>query len=95
MPFKYSLGARAILNECKQKGLVRGPNSGYVPVPGNIVVWWRNSPTDWRGHIGFVEDATDGFIATIEGNKTDAIRKVRYKQIDIGGLSPDMHSSLP
>ena len=69
MPFKYSLGARAILNECKQKGLVSGPNSGYVPVPGNIVVWWRKSPTDWRGHIGFVEDATDGFIATIEGNK--------------------------
>lgn len=71
-PVKPSAAARGLMANCMAAGL-------WVPwhklepdliVPGSIIVWWRVSPTDWRGHVGIVEslDAAAPRVVTIEGN---------------------------
>jgi hypothetical protein len=67
-PFRYSLGARDIRFQFKDRGWTYDPGE-RLPQPGDIVVWWRGQPDDWRGHIGLVHHAADGVLYTIEGNK--------------------------
>ena len=70
-PIAGSPGARATMGQFMRAGL-------WVPwhelddsvlVAGNVPVWWRVSPTDWRGHIGIIETMSSaGKMVTIEGN---------------------------
>ncbi|HLP49169.1 MAG TPA: peptidoglycan-binding protein [Candidatus Kapabacteria bacterium] len=81
MPFNYSIVARDIFNQFKQKGWVFQLNdgSGKIPEPGDIVCWWRINPKRWEGHIGFVHHSTnDGFLYTIEGNKSAKVQGFDY-----------------
>lgn len=78
MPFPYTLGARAVLAEFKRRGWAQAPDSGYVPVPGDIVVWWRVSLTGWQGHIGLVHSVKDGMLYTIEGNRSPRVQGFSY-----------------
>jgi uncharacterized protein (TIGR02594 family) len=43
------------------------------PTPGDIVVFWRESVTSWKGHVGiFIRD--DGtFIWTLGGNQNNSV----------------------
>ena len=77
MPFKYSAGARNIYNQLKQKGLVYDANQS-VPLPGDIVAWWRVSMSSGFGHIGIVHHYKDGFLYTIEGNKAANVAGFSY-----------------
>jgi uncharacterized protein (TIGR02594 family) len=49
-----------------------------APLPGDIVVFWRVSPTSWQGHVGFyvAEDATH--ILVLGGNQSNAVNVRRY-----------------
>lgn len=73
-PIAYSLGARAILAECKKMGFIVNDS----PLPGDLVVWWRGSKTGWEGHIGFVHQLKDGKLYTIEGNKSAFVQGFSY-----------------
>lgn len=76
MPFRYSPGAKDILSQMKKKGWVIP--SGTDPEPGDIVVWWRVRADGWQGHIGLVHHTADGFIYTIEGNKSSKVQGFHY-----------------
>lgn len=78
MPFAYCPGARALLQEFRAKGMGYAPNSGYQPVPGDIVVWWREKLQGWLGHTGIVHQVKDGMLYTIEGNKTPCVQGFSY-----------------
>ena len=78
MPFDYTVGARDILRQFKNKGWSHKPQSGYEPVPGDIVVWWRVSSTNWKGHVGIVYQLLDGMLYTIEGNKSPKVQGFAY-----------------
>lgn len=78
MPFAYCPGARNLLEEFKVKGWASAPNSGYQPLPGDIVVWWRESLGSWKGHAGFVYQLKDGYLYTIEGNKSSNVQGFSY-----------------
>ena len=78
MPFAYCPGARALLQEFKEKGFAYPPNSGYEPKPGDIVVWWREKLEGWLGHVGLVHQLKDGWLYTIEGNKTSSVHGFSY-----------------
>lgn len=78
MPFPYTVGARGVLAEFKKRGWAQAPNSGYVPVPGDIVVWWRVSLTGWQGHIGLVHSVRNGMLYTIEGNRSPRVQGFSY-----------------
>lgn len=53
------------------------------PVPGDVVVIWRESPSSWKGHVGlfmgFNHDGSEVFI--LGGNQND---EVNIQQFDIG-----------
>lgn len=77
-PLPYSVGARAILAECKARGWTIPPGSGTQPQPGDLVVWWRVRADGWQGHIGFVHHYADGKLYTIEGNKSAYVQGFSY-----------------
>lgn len=69
MPFRYSLGARDIRNQFRDRRWAFAASLAQPPLPGDVVVWWRGAPSGWQGHIGIVERCADGILATIEGNR--------------------------
>ncbi len=52
------------------------------PVPGDVVVIWRESPSSWKGHVGFFmgfnHDGSEIFI--LGGNQND---EVNIQQFDV------------
>jgi hypothetical protein len=78
MPFPYTVGARAVLAQLKKLGFAKEPGSGYEPVPGDIVVWWRVSLAGWEGHTGLVHSVKDGMLYTIEGNHSPRVQGFSY-----------------
>ena len=47
-------------------------------VPGDVVVFWRGSPSSWQGHVGFFVDQGDGFIHVLGGNQSNAVNVSKY-----------------
>ena len=78
IPFPYTVGARNILQHFKKKDWAQSPNSGYSPMPGDVVVWWRESLPSGKGHVGLVHQLHDGFLYTIEGNKSPKVQGFSY-----------------
>lgn len=64
MPFRYTLSAKAIYNDFKFRHWVESD-----PECGDLIFFWRESPSSWMGHIGIVTDVLQNSIKTIEGNK--------------------------
>lgn len=78
MPFACVASARSLLAEFRQQGWSSAPGSGYVPVPGDVVVWWRVSLAGWLGHTGLVHSVQDGMLYTIEGNHSPRVQGFSY-----------------
>ena len=53
---------------------------------GDIVVFWRVSPTDWRGHVGFFVGWNEGGIKVLGGNQADAVRYSVYPERQLLGF---------
>jgi uncharacterized protein (TIGR02594 family) len=43
------------------------------PQVGAVCVLWRGSPTDWRGHVGFVLGWNGGAVHLLGGNQGDRV----------------------
>jgi hypothetical protein len=78
VPFKYTVGARDMLRQFRDRNWAHAPGSGYEPKPGDIVVWWRVRADGWQGHVGFVHQLKDGMLYTIEGNKSTRVQGFSY-----------------
>lgn len=78
MPFDYCLGARATLRQFAKKRWDLKLDTGQTPEPGDIVCWWRESYSGWKGHIGLVHKVEDGYLYTIEGNKKNKVSGCTY-----------------
>jgi hypothetical protein len=78
MPYPYSLGARDVLRKFQDRSWAHKPGSQYQPQPGDIVVWWRDQLASGKGHIGLVHQLRDGFLYTIEGNKSSKVQGFSY-----------------
>lgn len=85
MPFKYTAGARNIYNQLKQKALTYDANT-IMPMPGDIVTWWRVSMSSGFGHIAIVHHYKDGFLYTLEGNKAANVAGFSYVKTRIDKL---------
>jgi len=46
--------------------------------PGDVVIFWRGSPDDWRGHVGFFSGRDGPNIEVLGGNQSDAVNVSRY-----------------
>jgi len=78
IPFPYSVRARNILDTFRKKNWAQRPGEGFEPAPGDIVVWWRESLSSGKGHIGLVHQVKDGYLYTIEGNRSSRVQGFSY-----------------
>jgi len=46
--------------------------------PGDVVVFWRGSPEDWRGHVGFFSARAGTHIEVLGGNQSNMVNVQRY-----------------
>lgn len=68
----YSLSAKSIYNQAKRKNRV-----ALTPKAGYLIVFWRDNPKSWKGHIGIVESVSKNYIFTIEANRGSFPAKVK------------------
>lgn len=57
-----------------------------TPITGDIVVLWRNSPSDWRGHVGIYIKETDGWIYLLGGNQSNQVKISAYRRPRVLGF---------
>lgn len=68
-PFRFTLGARGLRNTFRRRGWLIEPSPENPLQPGDLVFWWRDQPSSWKGHVALVHNVTDGILYTVEGNK--------------------------
>jgi len=99
MMFSYAPLALDIRNEFRRKEEKRrrpyggqgdrwfyAPEDSYEPVPGDLIVWKRGDPTSPWGHIGIVFAFRNGWLYTIEGNRTNKVQLFRHKRAEMKRL---------
>ena len=56
-----------------------------VPVMGDVVVFWRESPQSWKGHVGvFIKEDGD-CIHVLGGNQDNEVKIKRYPKSRVLG----------
>jgi len=50
------------------------------PVPGDIVVFWRESPTSWKGHVGIYVNQNENNIMVLGGNQSNMVNISEYSK---------------
>jgi uncharacterized protein (TIGR02594 family) len=45
---------------------------------GDIVVFWRGSPSSWQGHVGFYVDHSAADVTVLGGNQSNAVTMAPY-----------------
>jgi|SRR5210317_384152 len=48
------------------------------PALGDIVVLWRESPSSWKGHVGFFIRETQNWIYILGGNQQNQVKITAY-----------------
>lgn len=51
-----------------------------TPQPGAILVFWREKPTSWKGHVGFYVGEDDAAYYVLGGNQGDRVSVVRIQK---------------
>lgn len=77
VPGSKSLAARSFLQWGKKV---------TSPKPGDIVVFWRNSPSSWQGHVGFFLSQSATHISVLGGNQGDAVKIANYPKNQLLGF---------
>lgn len=47
---------------------------------GDVVVFWRESPDSWKGHVGFYAGQTQDGVLVLGGNQGNAVSESEYPQ---------------
>ena len=50
------------------------------PNPGDLVIFWRDSPNSWKGHVGIFLgfDEETKTVITLGGNQDDRVKIKKY-----------------
>ena len=54
--------------------------------PGDIVIFWRGSPTGWQGHVAFYDSQTDKMVRVLGGNQSNAVTYALYGKDRVLGV---------
>lgn len=71
LPYQKTLNARSFLD---LGGKVEEPELG------DIVVFWRESPASWKGHVGFYLRHDENWIWVIGGNQGNQVQGSAYRK---------------
>lgn len=61
---------------CGARNLLNYGHAIDEPEEGAIVVFWRESPSSWKGHVAFVESWTATTLTIVGGNQSDAVTRM-------------------
>lgn len=50
------------------------------PGPGDIVVFWRENPNSWKGHVGFFTSNRNTLVYTLGGNQSNQVNIKGYPE---------------
>jgi uncharacterized protein (TIGR02594 family) len=53
--------------------LLELPNQVVLPKKGDVVIFWRETPTSWKGHTGFYVSETASTIKILGGNQNNSV----------------------
>lgn len=53
--------------------------------PGAIAIFWRERPTSWKGHVGFIDRIEGNTIYVLGGNQGDAVSIAPYPRTRLLG----------
>lgn len=56
-----------------------------TPQLGDIVVFWRESPTSWMGHVSFFIREEKDYIYCLGGNQSDSVCIAKYPKWQLLG----------
>lgn len=62
---------------------LRVGKSTSTPKVGDIVVFWRESPTSWKGHVGFFIKDTKNFVYVLGGNQRNMVCIKAYPKYQV------------
>lgn len=70
------------------------------PWPGDVVVFWRNSPNSWQGHVGFFMgfDHDNNEVFCLGGNQNNEVNISKYplsRVLQFRRLKPDESLDIP
>ncbi len=54
--------------------------------PGDVVIFWRESPTSWKGHVAFFVGYEGSKIKVLGGNQSDAVTIANYPRSQLLGI---------
>jgi len=82
--FGYDASSQNIRRKAEKAGYYQKAKSGYTPKVGDVVVWNNG---DGTGHVGIVSSINnDGTFQTIEGNCSNAVRRMTRRQSEVDGF---------
>ena len=48
------------------------------PLLGHVVIFWREDPDSWKGHVGLYVGQDDKYIHCLGGNQSNQVRVTKY-----------------
>ncbi len=76
LPYSGKLTARSWLNVGRKV---------ETPQIGDVVVFWRERPSSWKGHVGFFIRETRNYIYVLGGNQSNRVRIAKYPKYRLLG----------
>lgn len=56
-----------------------------TPSIGDIVIFWRDTPDSWKGHVGFYVRENDRYVWVLGGNQGDSVSIAPYEKSRVLG----------
>lgn len=56
------------------------------PEPGDVVIFWREAPESWKGHVGVYIAQRNGNIYTLGGNQSNMVNIAPYRESRLLGF---------
>ncbi len=69
---------RMIREILKPQDLYRTRESGYIPLPGDLIYFKNKTSGEISTHVGIVIGTKDGYVYTVEGNANQDVSRHKY-----------------
>lgn len=56
------------------------------PRPGDLVIFWRNSPSSWEGHVAFVDSVTAKTVRALGANQGNKVSVANFPRSQVLGF---------
>lgn len=62
------------------------PIPAALAKPGDVIVFWREHPDSWKGHVAFFQEWQGSRVRVLGGNQSDAVTSAHYPRSQVLGI---------